>query len=257
MMSSNLNIREKEILEILDKNDVVDNLSLSQMLGCSVVSIRTYIRNLEKEGKLIRTHGGAKKRPDGLTITIPSGNVYQQYESKTKIALHAYQYIENRDTIILDDSSTSYHLAKVIKKMSDKYLIIITNSLSVACELTNVKNIEVVMLGGLISGNLPASMGEFTINMLKELKAAKAFIGVHGINPEIGITSIGNNQMQIKKLIFDISYQVYVLATSNKFIRSQLLIAAPLSKVTRIITDDSVSNEIVQEIRKSTMIDIA
>ncbi|WP_044469601.1 DeoR/GlpR family DNA-binding transcription regulator [Mannheimia massilioguelmaensis] len=251
-----MNRREENILSLLEKHQYLNNLELSELLNCSVVTIRTAVRNLEKAGLVIRTHGGIEPVPEILKLNLLPGNIFKDRENKEKIAEQAYQYINERDTIILDDSSNSFHLAQTIKKYANKYLIVITNSLYVACELANLSNIEIMFIGGLMAGKIPATMGETALNMLKNFKATKAFIGVHGINPEIGITSIANDQMQIKRLIFEISKEVYVLTCSNKFVTEHLLVTAPLNKVHKIITDRGLSSKYQSIIKEVTSLDI-
>ncbi|ABR74954.1 DeoR/GlpR transcriptional regulator [Actinobacillus succinogenes] len=248
--------REQQILTVLEQQQYVDNIELSRLLNCSVVTIRTAIRSLEKQGALIRTHGGALPTPPMISISLPAGNIFKDRENKLKIAEKAYQYVNDRDTIILDDSSNSFYLAQVIKRYADKYLVIITNSLYVACELANTNNIEIMLIGGLISGKIPASMGESAIDMMKNFRASKAFIGVHGVHPEIGITSIGNDQMQIKKLIFEIAKEVYVLTCSNKFVTEHLFVSAPLNRVHKIITDKGISLKFYNLLKNVTSVDV-
>ena len=51
--------RKNEILELLDKNKTLRVSDLSRILKTSVVTIRKDLDELEQEGALTRTHGGA------------------------------------------------------------------------------------------------------------------------------------------------------------------------------------------------------
>lgn len=248
--------REKKILALLEEQGYVDNVMLGKYLACSTVTVRTMMRSLEKRGLLIRTHGGAKSLSEHLTISIPAGNIFKDREAKTRIAERAYEYITDRDTIILDDSSNSYYLAQAIKRHSDKYLIVITNSLSVAAELADCATVDVICIGGMLSGKPPAFVGDFALNTLRGFKATKAFIGVHGIDPDIGITSIGNEQMMIKKMIFEITRDVYVLACGNKFSPGYLLVSAKLEQIHKIITDKEIKSENFEKIKDKVSLDV-
>lgn len=251
-----LNDKEQVIIDILKKMDSVSNLELSEMLHCSTVTIRSLIRSLEKKGLIIRTHGGAKLCNTYLDIHLPAGNIFKNREAKLRIAEKAYQYIAERDTVILDDSSNSYYLAQVIKKYANKYLVIITNSLPIIAELSTCPSVEVISIGGMLRGSKTAFVGDFACEMLSKFKVAKAFIGVHGIDPELGITSIGNEQMMIKKVIFHISKDVYVLTCSEKFGTGYLLISSPLDQIHKIITDKNIDKRILSVIKKNVEIDL-
>ena len=252
----NFNEKEQKIIDMLKEQDYIDNITLSTVLGCSLVTIRSTVTNLEKKGILLRTHGGVKKPTSSINIMLKSGNIFKNHKDKIRIAEKAYKDIDDVDTIILDDSSNSFYLATIIRKYDKKDITVITTSLAVAAELTNCDTVKVIMIGGFLSGSPSSTMGDYAIEMLSKFKANKAFIGVHGINPEVGITSIGNNQMQIKKVIFSIAQKVYVLACSNKFNHSHLLISAQISSIYKIITDKKLLLEYKKEIQNQTLIEL-
>lgn len=60
-------------------------------------------------------------------------------------------------------------------------------------------------------------MGDAAIQNIEQFRVDKAFIGVHGVNFDVGFTSIAAPQMQVKRAILEISDEVYVLADSSKF----------------------------------------
>lgn len=240
--------RRNDILEILDEKGSVSIKDLSRQFGCSEVTIRTDIRALEGRGKLLRTHGGAKKLPVIDTLQAqpdPTFSIFRLVEEKKNIASRAYQYINNHDIIILDDSSTSYHLGMYIKAHPEKQLTIVTNSLLIANELFNVVHTDVYMIGGHVGGRLPATLGELASGALSGMKVNKAFIGVHGINFDVGITSVATPQMQVKQAILRVSSEVYVLADSTKFDASFLSVICPLDRIRMIISDSHVTDEII------------
>ena len=98
------------------------------------------------------------------------------------------------------------------------------------------------MIGGHVGGHLAATMGDDALENMKRFRVDKAFIGVHSINFDVGITSIATPQMQIKRAILNMSNNVYVLADSSKFGSGYLSVICPMKDVYKIITDDGVSN---------------
>ncbi|PJG84455.1 DeoR/GlpR family DNA-binding transcription regulator [Conservatibacter flavescens] len=251
----NFNEKEQKIIDMLKKQDYIDNVTLSSSLGCSLVTVRSTVTNLEKKGMLLRTHGGVKNPTSSISVMLKSGNIFKSHKDKIRIAEKAYKEIDDRDTIILDDSSNSFYLATIIKKYDKKDITVITTSLVAAAELSHCHTVTVIMIGGLLSGSPSSTMGDYATEMLAKFKANKAFIGVHGINPEVGITSIGNSQMQIKKLIFEITQKVFVLACSNKFSHSHLLVSTPISSIYKVITDKKLLPEYKRELQNKTFIE--
>lgn len=240
-----LHERRNLILQELDEVGYVKVNELSKKLKCSEVTIRNDIKEMEEQGLLERTHGGATKVGIQFTKRYTGETIYRNVDKKMIIAKKAYELIEDNDTIIIDDASTSLYLTQFIKEGTSKHIVVMTNSLLVAMELADVKHVDLFLVGGQVAGTLAATMGELTINHMSEFFVDKAFIGVHGINFNVGITSIGTLQMQVKRAIIKSAKEVYVLADSSKFGGSYLSVICPLDKVTKVITDNEITEEYI------------
>ncbi|SKB45518.1 transcriptional regulator, DeoR family [Lachnospiraceae bacterium] len=238
--------RRQMILDKLEDNGSVRVNELSRELNCSAVTIRTDIRELEKAGKLTRVHGGAVRLEKEGSVKDKIPVLRLHVEQKKKIAEKAYEYINNQDMIILDDSSTCYYLGCYIRDHSEKNVTIVTNSLLTAYELAGIPHVNLNIVGGHVSGTLSATVGNMTLETLEHAHVNKAFIGAHGVNLEIGLTSIGSSQMEIKKAIIKAADEVTVLADSSKFGGGYLSVVCPLTDISRIITDDGINEEQVK-----------
>ena len=188
-----------------------------------------------------RVHGGAIALEKVRTRKYVAESIYKNTEQKRKIAACAYKFIEDRDTIIIDDASSSFYLALYIKEHPEKRLAVVTNSLLSGNELAGLDHVDLYMIGGHVGGHLAATMGDDALENMKRFRVDKAFIGVHSINFEVGITSIATPQMQVKRAILNMSNNVYVLADSSKFGSGYLSVICPMKDVYKIITDDGVS----------------
>ena len=102
------NKRMEYIAARLDSTGSVKVAELSRELNCSEVTIRSDIQKLEDKGLAKRIHGGAVKVGGQLMVPFDAGNVFKNSDRKRRIAWKAYEYIEDQDTIILDDSSVCY-----------------------------------------------------------------------------------------------------------------------------------------------------
>ena len=238
--------RRRAILTKLEEKGRVRVAELSRELGCSEVTIRNDIKNMDMEGLLQRVHGGAIRREESPVRKYSAESIYRHTDRKKQIAACAYDYIEDRDTIIIDDASSSFYLAVHIKNHPEKRVAVVTNSLLVGNELAGVKHVELYMVGGHVGGHLAATMGDAALENMQNFHVDKAFIGVHGINFEVGLTSIATPQMQVKHAILKAAKEVYVLADSSKFGGGYLSVICPLTDVHLIITDDEVAKEDVK-----------
>lgn len=233
--------RRRGILRSLEEKGSVRVTELSERYHCSQVTIRTDIKEMEKEGLLQRTHGGAVLLQEKEEKKYRAKSLYRRIEEKEKIAKCAYSFIEDRDTIILDDASSSFYLALYIKNHPEKRLAVVTNSLLSGNELAGLAHVELYMIGGHVGGHLSATMGDSAVQNMEKFHVDKAFIGVHSINFEVGLTSIATPQMQVKKGILKAAKEVYVLADSSKFGGGYLSVICPIHQVHKIITDSGVS----------------
>ncbi|MFR1159631.1 MAG: DeoR/GlpR family DNA-binding transcription regulator, partial [Coprococcus phoceensis] len=121
--------RRRAILQELEEYGKVKVAQLSEELNCSEVTIRNDIKAMEKEGLLQRTHGGAIALEQERKRKYSAESIYRHVDRKKAIAASAYEYIDDRDTIILDDASSSFYLALHIKQHPEKHVAIVTNSL--------------------------------------------------------------------------------------------------------------------------------
>ncbi len=234
--------RREIILDKLEQEGKVSVNELSELLNCSKVTIRSDIRMLEEENKLVRVHGGAVKREENFP-KYRAKSIYRNVEEKKAIAACAYHFIEDQDTLIIDDASSSFYLALYIKAHPEKHLAVVTNSLLVANELADVEHVDLLMIGGYVGGRLAATLGEAAAEAISKVHVDKAFIGVHGINFDCGLTSLATPQKQIKQAILKTTDQVYVLADSSKFDNGFMTVICPFDKIKKIITDSKISEE--------------
>ena len=200
-----------------------------------------------------RVHGGAIALEKVRTRKYVAESIYKNTEQKRKIAACAYKFIEDRDTIIIDDASSSFYLALYIKEHPEKRLAVVTNSLLSGNELAGLDHVDLYMIGGHVGGHLAATMGDDALENMKRFRVDKAFIGVHSINFEVGITSIATPQMQVKRAILNMSNNVYVLADSSKFGSGYLSVICPMKDVYKIITDDGVSDGNIKKAQEESV----
>ena len=205
--------RRNEILKELDRKGRVKVTDLSKEFGCSEVTIRNDIKAMDIEGLLKRTHGGAVKVETETERKYSAETIYRNVTQKKRIA-------------------------------------VVTNSLIAGNELAGVGHVELFMIGGYVTGHLAATMGDVAIQNMSKFHVDKAFIGVHSINFNVGLTSIATPQMEVKKAIMKAAEKVYVLADSSKFGGGYLSVICPTKEVDKIITDDGVSKEDIQKAKE-------
>ena len=82
-------------------------------------------RKLDQQGVLKKTYGGAVRKENGLSVEFIPGEYFLNSDKKYRIAKRAYEYMKGGDSIIIDDSTTGYYLAKYIKEHAEKHLAVV------------------------------------------------------------------------------------------------------------------------------------
>src|SRR5690606_6426000 len=165
---------------------------------------------MENEGKLIRTHGGA--RAIRKTATFEPRHRWkegQHAEEKKKIAALAKELVEEGDTVLLDSGTTTLMLARELA--SFKNITVITNDIMIAMTLSANDDIQLVMLGGQRRKGVYSLIGPFAEMLLNQLNVDKAFIGADSVDLNRGITNSNIEEITLKKTILDISQRNILL----------------------------------------------
>lgn len=229
--------RRLKILELLYKDKRVTVLALCDTLSSSEATIRRDLSNLENEGKLKRTHGGA----------IINSNMPLQYESpfyekegthifeKREIAKTAFSYLRDNDSIFLDGGTTTLELAKLIGRSHIK-LTIFTNSPHFSQYISFNPKVDQYIIGGKIRNNTLAVVGHSAIDAIKKFRLDKVFIGVNAISSEYGFTTPDFEEAEFKRAVITRGRDRFILADDSKFNKVALCEIAQLESIDFVIT---------------------
>jgi len=240
-----LSERLEIIIEEVQTSGSVKVSEISSRLGCSEVTVRNDIRKLDEQGVVKKTYGGAVRIEKGLSVDFVPGECFLNSDKKYRIAKRAYEYIENRESIIIDDSTTGYYLADYIREHDAKRIVVVTNSLLSGAVLASARHVELFFVGGHAIGNPPSCLDNMTVKAMGQYNADKAFVGVNGINLEVGLASMGTPQMDVKREMIRMANKTFVIADSSKFGHGSLFTVCPMSQVDMIISDIDIKKEYV------------
>jgi len=235
--------RRIKIIESLKKNGQVNVKELSDVLGVTGVTIRNDLAQLEKKRLLIRARGGAilvEQNHMGEDFPLSDKQKKHLFE-KGEIGKKAAELIEESNTIIIDSGSTTYELAKNLKKFND--LTVITNALNVAVLLAEYKNINVIVPGGILKKNSLSLAGILAEKGFKDYFCDKLFLGVDGFDLDFGISTPNLEEAHLNQIMITLSKEVIVVADSSKFQKRGFAFIAPVNKINTVVTDKGISSE--------------
>jgi DeoR family transcriptional regulator of aga operon len=241
--------RRRRIRELIEKNERATVEELVERFEVSAVTIRGDLDALAEAGVLVRSHGGALRRDDDLDdIPIPVKETLRHPE-KVRIAQAAVKLIQDGETILLDSGTTTAEIARQIKFRRFDSLTVITNALNVAMELATVPAVRVIMVGGVLRHMSFSLSGPQAEHTLRGLHADRLFLGVDGIDPEIGLMTPDLLEAQLNAGMIQIAREVVVVADSSKFERRSVSVIAKLDVVQRVVTDSGAQKAVLDALR--------
>ncbi len=227
--------RQKRITAILETEGAVWVSKLSTELGVTEETIRRDLEKLEKQELLVRTHGGAVPIDESTYELSLETRKRTNVDVKEKLAREAVQFIVPGDIIFLDASTTTFYMAKELKKMAN--VTVVTNSLRVINELSGHENLKVIGIGGIASHNqsFVGSLAETLVE--NSFFANKMFFSSKGVDSEVGILESNEQECGIKKKMMENSRQKFYLCDKSKIGRVGFVKLAPFEKIDYFITE--------------------
>lgn len=233
------------ITNIVIKNKIVHVHTLANEFNVSKMTIRRDLNKLEKEGLVIRTHGGAYFNDELSEQLDYQLKKEENKDIKNEIGLYAASLVKDNDTIAINTSTVT---ASVARFLIDKKITVITNSLDVINTLADSETISLIVVGGNYIPKYRSFEGYKTIRDFSDHSYDLCFVGTNGI--------VGNNiytgaklESQAKKIIIQNSKQPYILTENSKWFKEGSHLIANINQV-KIITKNS-------PIKHRNIIDIA
>ncbi|MBS4208214.1 DeoR/GlpR family DNA-binding transcription regulator [Bacillus sp. FJAT-50079] len=232
-------LRQLEILSYLEIMEEVSVEELSIKHNISEVSIRRDLEELEQEGNLIRTHGGARR-------IIESPHIAKNFKERAERMLKEKELIVDRvaemipdgSTITLESGTTNWLLAKRLKRK--KQLTVATSSIRIMEELYNAPDIKLLVTGGKFRERNMDFVGAKAVDFMKDFYSDLAIITCDSIRPGLGVYKLDEDSADIAKSIVSSAKQIYVVADHSKINANGPYRFLPSEKVDILFTDSNI-----------------
>lgn len=240
--------RHTFILEELLKQGSLLVSELAERLDVSSVTIRKDLTELERAGKLYRSHGKAiliNPFANNRSVNEKEG---LNAEEKQQIGLEAAKLVSPNDSILLASGTTIHALARNLH-MTDK-LTVVSASLQATELLAQNDNVDIIQLGGVVRHSSLSVVGQYADMILKGCSFSKLYLGVDGIDLDFGISTTDMNEAELNRSMIRTAQKTIVLADSSKFGRRGFARICSMDDVDMIITDSHISAQLVREIEE-------
>lgn len=246
-------MRQVKLLEMLQLNKRLDVKTVADSLNISEATVRRLFSTLEKDGKVLRIHGGVQIAPEmGYDYSYRVSALHRSKE-KSAIGNHVAHIVTNNDRIFLDSGTTVLKLAEALSMRIQtgklKNLVVLTNS------LTHIETIarrcKVILIGGEIRVERRDVCGSIAEKVLSMFHVKKAFFGADAISTRGGFMTTDERTSQMNEIVIDHAEESFVLADSEKFNKSSFITYSHFDDICRIYTDRGLSKHVVEQYKKA------
>lgn len=239
--------RRMEIVNVVNQDGKVRVEDLASRFGVSTVTIRSDLSFLEKNGYVVRSHGVAIPNSGAIAELTIHEKRRQNSGVKSSLGKAAAELVVDGETIILDSGTTTRELAANLSSVED--VIVMTNGLDVAMELSSKPGVEVLMTGGVLRKKALSFSGSQAENGLKNYRFDKVFLGVDGFDLRTGITTHNELEASLNRLMCEISEQVIAITDSSKFGKHSCHMIRQFGQIDTLVTDSGIPDEYLQGLR--------
>jgi len=239
--------RQQLILDMLMKNGKVVASDLSRKFKISEDTIRRDLRELADAGQLLRVHGGGM--PHSPASAPFAERLHQAPAAKKSIAHSALQLIRDGQVLLIDGGTTNLSVTQQLPV--NLQATVITNSPLIAVEASRLARVEVIQIGGRGYKDSLVTSGAVTVDAINGIHVDLCLLGVCSLHPDLGITVPDVEEAHVKRAMIAAADQVAALASAEKLGTAATHIVAPISALTYLVTDDSVTDEVLDGYRAS------
>jgi DeoR family ulaG and ulaABCDEF operon transcriptional repressor len=240
-------LHEKErhtiILSAVEERPVVTVGDLCNLTGASEATIRRDIATLDHEKLLRRVRGGAEALSPpqfvGLAGRPFSVNETMRIEEKQAIAAAAVELCDDGDAIIINGGTTTFQM---VHPLASRRMQVFTNSFPIAEHLLKHSKNTVMLSGGTIYREQNIILSPFDNDVTRNFCARRMFMGAQGLGP-LGLMEADPLLIQAEQKLIGQADELIVLADSSKFEQRSSLVLCPLNRITKVITDDRISDK--------------
>ena len=255
-MAAKTENRAKEILSLLLKRGKTSVEELCEVFGTSSASVRRDLVRLEERGLVHRTHGGA----------MLAGQIYEPFRfdasypvreerftaEKRRIGAAAAELVGENETIGITAGTTTTEVARSLRLRSG--LRIITNAVNIGMELSSNSGLDATLTGGCMRWPGAFSLiGPAALESLNLTIMDRVFVGVCGIDPKHGATTIQAEEALVFRAMCRQAKQVIVVADSSKVGMTSPSVICPASEIDILVTDEGIAVSSIKAFRQQNV----
>lgn len=239
--------RRELIMRHLRKHPVLSMHQLTELLGCSHMTVRRDVAALEESGRVYAIPGGVRIASHLATEPSHDAKAVTEQPQKQAIAARAAHLLKPGMTVYLDAGTTTAALVPHVAALSG--MTVITNDLRIALALSASPHVAALHTGGTLDPSNGSSVGPLAAATLRQLVVDIAFLSTSSWDLERGVTTPSAPKVEVKRAAMAVASQRVLVGTSAKYGTYGTYRVATLNEFELVVTDDGMSEAAAQSLK--------
>ncbi|HEY4276912.1 MAG TPA: DeoR/GlpR family DNA-binding transcription regulator [Conexibacter sp.] len=243
--------RRRSIVDLLHRYGEVTVAALEEQFGVSSMTARRDLAELERQGLVRRTHGGAvlpgvAAHEDSFQhrLAIDAG-------AKARLGQAAAALVASHETVYVDSSSTCWYAAQAIVAARVP-VTIVTNSIPVMEIVSHgdQANVELIGIGGSMRKLTRSFVGPHAVRTVIEHFADKVFLSIKGVSRDGTLTDADPLEAEVKRAMISRAEESILLIDGSKLHTRGLAAITSADQLSCMLVAEA-SNDEVASLRAS------
>lgn len=245
--------RKADLAAYVAESGQVTVATLSERFGVSIDTIRRDLDQLDADGIIVRTHGGAVSssdlpRPDrGLNVRLRL-----QTAEKDRIGQLAAALVTDGSVIMINAGTTALAVARNLRNHRD--LTIATNNLLIPSEISPKTFRDLYVFGGSVRSITQATTGPVGLRVAAgsaemDIRCDLALIAVGAVSSTSGYSTSNLGDAAMMSEMMSRATRVAILADSSKFERRLFAQIADLGGADYFVSDTAPPDDLAAALR--------
>jgi DeoR/GlpR family transcriptional regulator of sugar metabolism len=238
--------RQRRIRERVLADGSVRVGDLADEYAVSGMTIRRDLDTLEEQGWLRKVRGGARAELSALYHGDVRHRMQTNNEAKQAVAEHALELVSRGQTVMIDESTTGYFLARLLP--ARRPLTVITNFLPSLQLLSREPGVDLIAVGGPYWPAYDAFLGVGTADALSALSADILFASTTAISDRKCFHR-SQETVVVKRALMRAAARRILLVDHAKFGQRAAHLLGPLTDFDLVVVDAGTDARQVADLR--------
>jgi len=241
-------LRQERIAERVSQSEFVSAKELAEAFAVSLMTIHRDLDELEGRGMLRKVRGGATPMPSSLFESTVRYRLSAASAEKDALARYALHLIEPGQAVMLDNSTTTLALARLLPSLAP--LTVITNFHAVLREIGMSRHIQLIILGGQYAPQHDAFTGLVCEAAINALRADVVFMSTTAITNGVAYQPEQDESL-VKRAMLGAAARRILLVDHHKFGRVALHRLASLRDFDLVVVDAGIDETGLRQLREA------